>query len=206
MGLVLLEQHLDWLDFTNAVRVCGDITNSDTMICRKNLANLISKLVSYLTDVNVAVMYLVMACSWNRQDHVLWLSLDLCTWRRVAPALDQPQYGCKIHWSATRLVVLRSSYNQIHWQGPDKVLLCYVYTTSKPPPDWLVKIDYRYISISKVTDQFGDQVCQILPAYHSIAGYNTSLYTHDIGKIKPIKMLLQQDKSHFLSEIERLVN
>jgi hypothetical protein len=54
------------------------------------------------------------------------------------------------------------------------ILLCHAFPICKPQHDWLMKVDHRYVSISKVVEHFGDEVCKVLPAYHSITGCDTT--------------------------------
>ena len=131
------------------------------------------------------------------------------TWLLTNTNVEQLDH-CNHTEADTRLVLHASRCkNPVIIRATDTdimILLCYAYSTCKPPHDWLMKIDHRYISISKVTDQFGDQICQILPAYHSITGCDTTSYPYGIGKIKPIKNMLQHNKSHLLSELGRSVD
>ena len=83
------------------------------------------------------------------------------------------------------------------------ILLSYAYSVCKPLQDWLMKIDHRYVSVNKLTTHFGDEVCEVLPAYHSIAGCDTTSFPFRIGKIKPIKKMIKQEKFRLLSKLGR---
>ena len=66
-----------------------------------------------------------------------------------------------------------------------------------------MKIDHRYVSVNKLTTHFGEEVCEVLPAYHSITGCDTTSFPFRIGKIKPIKKMIKQGKSQLLLELGR---
>lgn len=53
-----------------------------------------------------------------------------------------------------------------------------------------------------LTTHFGDETCKVLPAYHSI----TTSFPFHIGKIKLIKKMVKQAKSHLLPELNRSVH
>ena len=57
--------------------------------------------------------------------------------------------------------------------------------------------------MNKLTAHFVEKVCEVLPAYHTIAGCDTASFPFRIGKIKPIKKMMKQGKSHLLSELGR---
>ena len=81
------------------------------------------------------------------------------------------------------------------------ILLCFAYSKCKPDHDWVMKVDDRYISVREVVNYIGDEVCQVLPAYHSITGCDITSYPFGTGKIKLFKKMQQQDKCHLLSKL-----
>ena len=83
------------------------------------------------------------------------------------------------------------------------ILISYAYSGCKALHDWMMKIDHRYVSVDKLTTHFGEEVCEVLPAYHSITGCDTTSFPFRSGKIKPIKKIMKQGKSHLLSELGR---
>ena len=75
----------------------------------------------------------------------------------------------------------------------------------KPSQNWLLKIDERYVTINKIVTHFGDELCQVLPAYHSITGCDTS-YAYGVGKIKLLKKMIKNKKYHLLSSMGRSIS
>ena len=59
----------------------------------------------------------------------------------------------------------------------------------------------RYVSVKALVDRFGDNVCQVLPAYHSITGCDTTSFAFGIGKVKPFKMMEKLGKCYLLSHL-----
>uniref|UniRef100_UPI00358E375C uncharacterized protein n=1 Tax=Myxine glutinosa TaxID=7769 RepID=UPI00358E375C len=128
------------------------------------------------------------------------------TWLITQTKFEQLE-SCNHHEADTRLVLHASKCEgSVVIKASDTdvlILLSYAYSVCKPPQDWFMKIDHRYVSVKKLTTHFGDEVCQTLPAYHSITGCDTTSFPFRIGKIKPLKKMLKQEKSHLLSQLGR---
>ena len=118
--------------------------------------------------------------------------------------------SCNHHEADTRLVLHASQFmGPLIIRATDTdvlILLSYAYSVCKPLHDWLMKIDHRYVSVNKLTTHFGDELCEVLPAYHSITGCDTTSFPFRIGKIKPIKKMVKWEKSYLLSELGRSVH
>eukprot|EP00795_Rhopilema_esculentum_P003494 gene3494-1875_t len=56
------------------------------------------------------------------------------------------------------------------------------------------------VYIGSVSKEYGSDVCNVLPAYHSITGCDTTSYPYGIGKIKPFKKMLSHNKVNLLSK------
>ena len=53
-----------------------------------------------------------------------------------------------------------------------------------------------FIEISKISTHYGEAVCNVLPAFHSITGCDTMSYPYNVGKVKPFKMI-SKDNSNY---------
>ena len=79
------------------------------------------------------------------------------------------------------------------------ILLSYGFAVCKPRHDWLMKIDDRYVSVQKLVEHYGDEICRILPAFHSITGSDTTSYPYRVGKVRSFKKMMKGQKSNQLS-------
>ena len=126
------------------------------------------------------------------------------TWLITRTKIEKLQ-SCNYHEADTRLIFhAEQSTAPVIIRATDTnvlILLSYGCNGCKPLHDWMMKIYHRYISVNKLTTHFGEEVCEFLPAYHSITGCDTTSFPFRIGKIKPIKKLMKQGKSHLLSEL-----
>ena len=59
----------------------------------------------------------------------------------------------------------------------------------------------RFLNINAIEDRFGEKMCNVLHAYHSITGCDTTSYAATVGKVKPLKKLIKQGKEYLLEEI-----
>ena len=114
--------------------------------------------------------------------------------------------SCNHHEADTRLILHASkSTDPVIVRATDTdvfVLLTYAYSVIKPLQDWMMKIDHeRYVSIKALTDRFGDEMCQALPAYHSITGCDTTSFPFGVGKVKPLKKTKKLGKFQLLSQL-----
>jgi hypothetical protein len=63
-----------------------------------------------------------------------------------------------------------------------------------------MKIDgERHVNISSVCNFYGTDVCNVLPAFHSLTGCDTTLYPFGCGNIKPFKKMLQHKKHNLIA-------
>ncbi|XP_068213181.1 uncharacterized protein [Palaemon carinicauda] len=113
--------------------------------------------------------------------------------------------NCNHHEADTRIVYHASiAKDPVVIRATDTdilVLLCYAYSVCNPEDNWMMKVDDRYVSVRKVVEHFGDDVCKVLPAYHSITGCDTTSFPYGVGKIKPLKKMRQKGKVHLLAEL-----
>ena len=54
----------------------------------------------------------------------------------------------------------------------------------------------RFVNVSAIEDRFGENICNVLPAYHC----DTTSYAATVGKVKPLKKLIKQGKKYLLEE------
>lgn len=109
---------------------------------------------------------------------------------------------CNHHEADTRLVLHASkSKDPVIVRATDTdilILLSYAHSICKPEHGWFMKVDHRYVSVSKTTTNFGEEICEVLPAYHSITGCDTTSFPYGIGKVKPFKKMLMKEKWNLL--------
>ena len=68
--------------------------------------------------------------------------------------------------------------------------------------EWVMNIDSeKYVSINKIQTHFGNKVCNVLPAFHSITGCDTTSYAMNIGKVKPFKKMIKLRKEDLLLQL-----
>ena len=58
-----------------------------------------------------------------------------------------------------------------------------------------------YVDIQDIRSHFGDEICAILPAYHSITGCDTTSYPSNVGKIRPFKKMMTNKSMHLLQNL-----
>ena len=81
------------------------------------------------------------------------------------------------------------------------VLMCYAHSHKARRNQWIMQIDSeRFVNINAIEDHFGEKICNLLPAYHSITGCDTTSYPATVGKVKPLKKLIKQGKEYLLEE------
>ena len=56
-----------------------------------------------------------------------------------------------------------------------------------------------FVEISKISSHYREAACNILPAFHSITGCDTTSYPYNVGKVKPFKMMISKDNSSNLN-------
>ena len=65
-----------------------------------------------------------------------------------------------------------------------------------------MKIDRdRLVQVKLIVSCYGECVCSILPALHSITGYDTTSYPYNVGKVKPFKKMIKGNTSQYLSSM-----
>ena len=84
------------------------------------------------------------------------------------------------------------------------VLMIYAFSKHRPSSEWYMKIsDKRFIKNSTIVNYLGLSTSLVLPQYHVITGCDTTSYFYGIGKIKPLKKLMQAESK--VSYTTRLV-
>ena len=83
------------------------------------------------------------------------------------------------------------------------ILLTYAYWKIKPNEEWFMKIDRdRFVQVKLIVSHYGE-LCNILPAFHSITGCNTTSYPYNVGKVKPFQKMVKGNTSSQLSAMGR---
>ena len=118
---------------------------------------------------------------------------------------NSPQYF--IHIEADTRIILEASksMNSIVVKAEDTdilILMCYAHSMKNCTNKWIMNIDSeRFVDISVIRSHFGDNVCNVLPSYHSTTGCDTTSYPLNIGKVKALKKMIQQNNVDLLSEL-----
>ena len=82
------------------------------------------------------------------------------------------------------------------------MLMCYVDQGRNIENNWFMMIDKdTFVSIKDIRSYFGDDVCSVLPAYHSITGCDTTSYPANVGKIKPFQRMIATNSMHLLHDL-----
>ena len=72
-----------------------------------------------------------------------------------------------------------------------RVLMCYVHGHERKK-QWIMQTDSeRFVSVNSIVNHYGTKICNILPAYHSITGCDTTSYPAHVGKVKQLKMMIK---------------
>ena len=128
------------------------------------------------------------------------------TWLITRTSIQELE-SCNHYEADTRLVLHASqSAVPVIVRATDTdvlILLSYAYVICKPAHEWLSKINNRYVSIEKLANTFGEEVCRVLPGYHTLTGCDTTSYPFGIGKMRPFKKMIKSNKIHLLSNLGR---
>ena len=111
----------------------------------------------------------------------------------------------------TRLILKASkSTNDIVIRSADTdvlILMCYPQKELNIDKKWMMMIDKEtYVDIQDIRSHFGDEICGILPAYHSITGGDTTSYPSNVGKIRPFKKMMTNKSMHLLQNFGKDAN
>ena len=72
---------------------------------------------------------------------------------------------------------------------------------------WIMNIDSeRYVNVNTIQDHFGELVCDVLPAYYSITGCDTTSYAANSGKVRPLNKMIKRKKEELLDTFGNLAN
>ena len=126
------------------------------------------------------------------------------TWSLTATGVEQLPSSNHIEADAIIILEASKSSNTVIVRGADTdilVLLCYTHSILNCVNRWVMKIDSeRFVDINIIRGHYGNDICKILPAYHSLTGCDSTSYPVNVGKIKPFKKLIREDKASLLSE------
>lgn len=79
------------------------------------------------------------------------------------------------------------------------VLMIYAFNKLSPTEKWFMKIGKdRYVDVDEICNLYGEQICEVLPGYHSLTGCDTTSFPFKVGKVKPWKKMMSQMKSSLL--------
>ena len=87
------------------------------------------------------------------------------------------------------------------------ILMCYAHSSQAHANKWIMNIDSeRYVNFNTIQDHFGELVCNILPAYHSLIGCDTTSYAAKRGKVRPLNKLIKRKREELLETFGSLAN
>ena len=85
--------------------------------------------------------------------------------------------------------------------------MCYTHSSQTCTNKWIINIDLeRYVNVNTIKEHFGELVCDVLPAYHSITGCDTTSYTANRGKFMPLYKMIKRKKEELLDIFGSLAN
>ena len=83
------------------------------------------------------------------------------------------------------------------------VLMRYAHSHERKTNQWIMQINSeRFASVNSITNQYGTKIRNILPAYHSITGCDTTSYPANVSKVKPLKKLIKLSKEDLLADFD----
>ena len=72
------------------------------------------------------------------------------------------------------------------------VLMVHIYSWRDIDQPWQIKIDHQnFVNVAAIADHIGSEACNILPAFHSITGCETTSFPFRVGKVAPWKKLIK---------------
>ena len=75
------------------------------------------------------------------------------------------------------------------------ILMCYAHSSQTCTNKWIMNIDSeRFVIVNTIQDHFGKLVCNVLPAYHSITGCDTTSYVANRGKDWLLNKMIKRKK------------
>ena len=95
-----------------------------------------------------------------------------------------------------------SNYAVVICATDTDILILLVFASSRfnPAEQWSMKTARdSFVEISKISSHYREAACNILPAFHSITGCDTTSYSYNVGKVKPFKMMISKDNSNNLN-------
>ena len=111
----------------------------------------------------------------------------------------------------TRLILEASkSPNDVVIRSADTdvlMLMCYAQIKLDIRQKWMMMIDKEtYVDIEDIRSYFGDELCLILPAYHSITGCDTTSFPANVGKLRPFNKMMKHQSMNLLRNLGEDVN
>ena len=63
-----------------------------------------------------------------------------------------------------------------------------------------------FVDIEKNCNVFGNGICQVLPGFHSITGFDTTSYPFGVGKMSCFKKIRCLSKMHLLQDVRKNID
>jgi len=60
---------------------------------------------------------------------------------------------------------------------------------------------HRYLDIGDICKAYGEEICDVLPGYHSVTGCDTTSYPYEVRKVKALRKMTTQGKSNLLASL-----
>eukprot|EP00795_Rhopilema_esculentum_P006387 gene6387-11826_t len=80
------------------------------------------------------------------------------------------------------------------------VLMVHIYSWRDIDRPWQMKIDHQnFVNVAAIADHIGSEACNVLPAFHSITGCDTTSFPFRVGKVAPWKKLMKMRLYDLLS-------
>lgn len=145
-------------------------------------------------------------CTFRSALRIPLLITETCNTWRVSPEEVTLLETCNHQEADTRLVRHASlSDKPVVVVAADTdvfILMMYAFYKSNPCEKWFMKIERnRYLDIGDICKAYGEEICDVLPGYHSLTGCDTTSYPYKVGKVKPLKKMITQSKANLLSPL-----
>ena len=159
----------------------------------ENKAEFIKFLVDYLKEDNVR----------SKLSFPVIITEAASTWLITANNIEKLD-SCNHREADTRVVLhaALSNYPVVICATDTDILIVLVFAYSRfnLAEQWYMKTARdSFVEISKISSHYGEAVCNILPAFHSITGCDMASHPYNLGKVKLFKKMISKDKSSYLN-------
>ena len=75
-----------------------------------------------------------------------------------------------------------------------------MYPSVNSGEPWHMRIEpEKFVDVAGLVDHFGEEVCQVLPAFYAITGCDITSYPYLIGKVRPFCKMISSGTTELLN-------